>query len=224
MGKRLRNIYFTSDWHIGHKNVLAFSNRPFKDVEHMHQKLINNYNASVCPKDICYFIGDMGLCSSKIMKSVIEQLNGTKILILGNHDKGHEAMGQLGFDAVLNSGGMMIAQEMVTMTHCPLKGVFREDTTGMRNSDGTENWHGENKNSKFTVESTGQFHLHGHIHSPNGGISTRELGRQYDVGVDANDYRPVSISQIEKFIAKVKRDEKIRDDTIDDARIRKMAR
>ena len=94
------------------------------------------------------------------------------------------------------------------MTHCPLRGLYREDTSGMRNCDGTENWHNEHKNAKYSVENAGQFHLHGHIHSPNSGKSTKILGRQYDVGVPANNYCPVSIGVIESWIHTTKRNEK----------------
>jgi calcineurin-like phosphoesterase family protein len=65
-----------------------------------------------------------------------------------------------------------------------------------------DNWHGEHRQQAYSVADEGQFHLHGHIHSPNGGKSQKILGRQYDVGVPANGYRPVSISQIESWIAK----------------------
>jgi len=200
-------IFFTSDWHIGHQNSLNFDNRPFRDLEHMHKSLIKRYN-SVVPKDgICYFLGDVGLCSGDIISNTIHQLNGTKILILGNHDKGINAMYSYGFDVVLYSASVYIAKERVTMTHCPLRGLYREDTKGMHNTDGTENWHGEKRHEKFSITNEGQFHLHGHIHSPNQGKSTKILGRQYDVGLPANNYTPVSLGTIESWITKTKREE-----------------
>ena len=80
----------------------------------------------------------------------------------------------------------------------------------MKGSDGTENWHGESRPNRrlYTVNDYGQFHLHGHIHSPNGGKSTRIEGRQIDVGVDANKYYPVSLSQVESDIAFILKKEK----------------
>jgi len=205
-----KRIFFSSDWHIGHRNVLDFSNRPFRDLEHMHKVLVSNYNSVCTDHTVCYFLGDMGLCGSDTMTKVIRQLKGIKVLILGNHDKRHNAMYNIGFDVVLNSARIQIAGQTVTMSHCPLLGVYREDTTGMRGSADSENWHGESRDKArpFTCINHGQFHLHGHIHSPNGGKSQKILGRQYDVGVDANDYRPVSISQIESWIAFTLREEK----------------
>ena len=206
MGKRLRNIYFTSDWHIGHANVLRLDARPFKDLEAMNEGLIRRYNATVGENDVCYFLGDMGFSAQKIVP-VINALNGTKILILGNHDKKQQAMLQAGFDAVMHSSSMYIAGELVTMTHCPLRGVFREDTSLMRNSKPGDNWHRESDFDMYSIADSGQFHLHGHIHSPNGGLSEKIAGRQMDVGVPSSNYAPISISTIESWIARTKREE-----------------
>jgi len=206
------NTYFTSDWHINHAKVLQFSKRPFRDVDHMHQVLINNYNSTVRGNDTCYFLGDMGMGDGDIMASIIMQLNGNKILIVGNHDKkGRQFWYRCGFNAVMNSSSIRVQKHTVTMSHCPLYGVYRENTEGMRgvDPDNLPNWHGEEKNYRngFSLPDWGQFHLHGHIHSPNSGKSVKILDRQYDVGVDANKYRPVNLSQIESWVAKYGRDD-----------------
>jgi calcineurin-like phosphoesterase family protein len=126
-----KQIFFTSDWHIGHENSIKFDNRPFRDLDHMHSELIKNYNRDVPVEGVCYFLGDIATHSSELTKSVISQLNGIKILILGNHDKGSQACYNMGFDVVLNSAMIMIQKEHVTLTHCPLRGLFREDTSTM---------------------------------------------------------------------------------------------
>lgn len=202
--KNRKPIFFTSDLHIGHFNSIIFDKRPYKDLEEMHRSLIKNYNAQVPPWGVCYFLGDVGMGCAEEVKKVIDQLNGTKVLILGNHDRKMNASYFLGFDVVLNEATMYIQGERVTMTHCPLRGVYRENTAGMKGAMEGENWHGEHKQLQFSIENQGQFHLHGHIHSPNGGKSQKILGRQFDVGMPANKYRPVSISEIESWIAKVK--------------------
>lgn len=199
--KDRRGIFFTSDWHIGHARCLEFDNRPFKDMDHMKRVLINNFNATVSEDCVTYFQGDMGMCSGSELHEVVSQLNGTKVFILGNHDAGMNSMYNAGFDVVLNGATLWIANQRVTLSHCPLRGVWREDTTGMGKYAG-ENWHGESKQHRFTTEDSGQFHLHGHIHSPNAGKSKRILNKQFDIGVVANGYRPVSISEIESWIAK----------------------
>jgi calcineurin-like phosphoesterase family protein len=198
-----KGIFFWSDLHIGHEKVLVFDNRPFKDLDHMHEVLINNYNSTV--KDgVCYFLGDIGLGKSDTVQKVISRMGGTKVLVMGNHDKGVEAMYKAGFDVVLYGATMQIAGQRVTLSHCPLLGVYRENCVDMKGSQPGENWHGESrlKQRIFTTTDEGQFHLHGHIHSPNSGKSQKILGKQFDVGVAANGYRPVSISTIESWIAK----------------------
>ncbi len=198
----IKHTFFTSDWHVGHANSLKFDDRPFRDLDHMHRVLINNYNASVKPGAICYFLGDAGLCREEVLADVIGQLNGTKILITGNHDRGYYSMYKAGFDAVMHNATIYLGQNRITMSHCPLRGVWRENTEGMRGANPGDNWHGEKKNFPYSVADEGQFHLHGHIHSPNHGKSVKILGKQFDVGVVANEFRPVSISQIESWITK----------------------
>jgi calcineurin-like phosphoesterase family protein len=195
--------FFTSDWHLGHAECLVFDQRPFTDVDHMHRVLINNYNSIVPPHGICYFLGDIGVSSSETAQKVLAQLNGTKVLILGNHDKKSNAMYKCGFDVVLNSASIWLGDYEVTLTHCPLRGLFREDITGMKNAKAGDLWHGESKQIKFSIENHGQFHLHGHIHSGPANKKSKSIGRQMDVGVCANKYRPVSLSEIESWIHRV---------------------
>lgn len=198
------NTFFTSDWHLAHEKSIEFDKRPFKDIDHMHRVLVNNYNSTVGSNDICYFLGDIGFNNGGVVREVIKSLNSsTKILILGNHDKkGRQFWNSCGFDAVMNMSAIKVGKELVTMTHCPLRGVWREDVTGMRGAKAGENWHGERKHKHYSILDFGQYHLHGHIHSgPHCKDKKKILGRQYDVGVVANGYRPVSISQIESWIA-----------------------
>jgi calcineurin-like phosphoesterase family protein len=197
-------IFFTSDWHIGHANCLKFDNRPFVCLDDMHKALITNFNKQVPEDGITYFLGDMILGTNDVNLGVISQLNGLKILIRGNHDRNTESCYNAGFDVVMDTASMTIANEKVTLTHCPLKGLFREDTTLMKGRVEGENWHGENRHPDFSIDDFGQFHLHGHIHSPNKGQSEKILGRQFDVGVCSNSFRPVHIGQVDAWIQKTK--------------------
>jgi calcineurin-like phosphoesterase family protein len=148
----------------------------------------------------------MGICSVEVLQKVMDKLHGTKVLILGNHDRGVNAMYRMGFDLVLYNATLYIGAERVTMSHCPLRGVWREDTSNMRGCDGTENWHKEHKHTKFSVENEGQFHLHGHIHSrPGKDVCKKIEGKQFDVGAPGNNYRVYSFGQIESWINKYKR-------------------
>ena len=209
MTQNRKPIFFTSDWHLGHSNSILFDDRPFKTVEEMHRKIIRNFNAIVPEHGICYHLGDVGMANVETTKGVIDQLNGTQILILGNHDGNVNRMYNCGFDAVLYGAILYIAGERVTLTHCPLRGIFREDVTNMRGSVDGENWHKEFKHIMFSTEDVGQFHLHGHIHArgKDNGKLVKD-GRQWDVGLPGNNYRPVHISAVESWISKYKQQEK----------------
>lgn len=196
-------IFFIADLHLGHHRSIEFDNRPFRDVDHMQEVIINNFNSTVPDNALTYFQGDLGW-NDKYWKEAIRKMKGDKILIQGNHDKVTQEMYDLGFSAVLQGAVIYIAGQKVTLSHYPLLGIRREETSHIPGHE-SENWYGENKHRNICFKDEGQFHLHGHIHSrkdtPGKSIT---LGRQYDVGLPANNYRPVSISQIESWISKFK--------------------
>jgi calcineurin-like phosphoesterase family protein len=76
-------IYFTSDLHLGHKNIIRLSNRPFETIEEMDAELIARYNATVKPGDTVYDLGDF---SFRNPKNYLDQLNVQPIRIKGSHD------------------------------------------------------------------------------------------------------------------------------------------
>jgi calcineurin-like phosphoesterase family protein len=80
----MSNTYIISDTHFEHTNIIKYCHRPFKDVKHMDQVMFDNWNSIVTCNDIVYFLGD--LCM-KHPRYWLRNLNGTKILIRGNHDK-----------------------------------------------------------------------------------------------------------------------------------------
>ena len=77
--------YFISDLHIGHERIIEFDNRPFKDLEEMHEALITNWNNVISNGDTVYVLGDVIFYSK--YNDIVKQLNGHKILIRGNHDR-----------------------------------------------------------------------------------------------------------------------------------------
>ena len=74
-------VFFTSDTHFNHTNVIRFCNRPFKDVVHMNETLISNWNRVVSPEDIVFHLG-----GSAEWVNVLNRLNGKIYLISDNHD------------------------------------------------------------------------------------------------------------------------------------------
>lgn len=79
--------YYISDLHFGHKNALAFDNRPFKTIEDHDNTIINNWNNTVGIDDEVYILGDISWYNVTKTIEIFKNLNGIKHLIIGNHDK-----------------------------------------------------------------------------------------------------------------------------------------
>lgn len=80
-------IWFTSDLHFFHKNIITFSNRPFKDVDEMNEALVTNWNDRVASGDVVYLLGDVSFAGKDRTNDVLYRLKGTMHLVRGNHDK-----------------------------------------------------------------------------------------------------------------------------------------
>ncbi len=93
-------LWFTSDLHFYHNNVIKNSNRPFKNLDEMHETLIKNWNNCVGKKEIIYVLGDFSFGGFEKTKEILSRLKGHKILILGNHDRDAAWMLRAGFDKV----------------------------------------------------------------------------------------------------------------------------
>lgn len=80
-------IWFTSDTHFGHANILKYDQRPFATIAYHDEVLIKNWNQVVGKGDVVYHLGDVAWhTKQQDIDDLLGQLNGTKILILGNHD------------------------------------------------------------------------------------------------------------------------------------------
>lgn len=86
----MSNIFLCSDHHLGHANILTFTNsdgtklRDFDFVEQMDEHIIQQHNSVVRPNDKVYFLGD--LTFSKKNMHLVARMNGDKVLVKGNHD------------------------------------------------------------------------------------------------------------------------------------------
>lgn len=87
----MSNIFLISDQHYSHANFLNFQDeagnkiRPFVNAEEMDEYMVFCHNSVVKPTDKIYFLGDVCF-SFKTLERIMPQLNGTKVLIKGNHD------------------------------------------------------------------------------------------------------------------------------------------
>lgn len=89
----MSEIFFISDHHFGHKNVINFTSddgslvRPgYPNIDSMNEFLIDIHNAVVKPEDTVHFLGDVGWRFDKKLDKILRSLNGKKHLCVGNHD------------------------------------------------------------------------------------------------------------------------------------------
>jgi calcineurin-like phosphoesterase family protein len=82
----MTKTFVVSDLHLGHFNIIKYSNRPFKSLEEMNNTLISNWNSIVSPKDNVFFLGDLAFGKNTTMDIWLSKLNGNIIFIEGNHD------------------------------------------------------------------------------------------------------------------------------------------
>ena len=88
----MAKTFLISDTHFGHANILTFFRssgallREFPDINTHDEYLIEQWNKTVSPNDKVYHLGDVGFKSFSKLGAILERLNGTKVLIKGNHD------------------------------------------------------------------------------------------------------------------------------------------
>ena len=80
-------IFITADHHFHHKNIIEYCGRPFKTVEEMDRVMMEKWNNKVSKDDLVIHLGDFALGTKEKIKETREKLNGTIILIKGNHDR-----------------------------------------------------------------------------------------------------------------------------------------
>ena len=166
--ERVGDVWFTSDQHYGHTNIIRFCDRPFATIEEMDEALVARYNALVKPDDTVYHLGDFSF--AKDPAGVFRRLRGRKFLILGNHDWGkrERALRQLGWGWVKDAHFLKLGRQ-------PAERI----------------WLSHYAHRVWPKSHHGSCHLHGHSHG-----DLPEWGRSTDVGVDAWDYAPVHLDTI----------------------------
>ena len=176
------HIFFTSDTHFHHENIMRYSNRPFVSIEEHDRTLIENWNKKVPKNGIVYHLGDVGFASSECLNNILSQLNGKIHLIVGNHDHKHILKQQCKFfESIEMQYTIQIGEQQILLNHCPMlcfPGAYR-----------------------------GWWQLFGHVHSGPRVFDGLDLPRlnmlfptQYDVGVDNNNFTPVSFYEVQKII------------------------
>jgi calcineurin-like phosphoesterase family protein len=94
-------IFFISDHHFYHRNIIIYCNRPFDGIDIMNKFMIERWNRVVSSNDLVIFGGDFALSSKEGQQEIFNQLNGTKIIVKGNHDPSTKRLKEIGFIDVL---------------------------------------------------------------------------------------------------------------------------
>lgn len=179
-----QQVWFTSDLHFGHRNVLRFCNRPWTDEKEMQKGLIENWNNTVGDNDIVFVLGDtFWFNESRTIKKVLDQLRGKDIYILpGNHDEFES------YHRVIDPRIHLCADVVCCW--------FTQEGQPKR-----EVWLSHYPMMTWPHRENGAWQLFGHIHSKPG----RDEGvdqdlqlhwNQADVGCDYWGWKPVSLDHL----------------------------
>lgn len=188
-------LYFTSDHHFWHTNVIRYCNRPFTSVEEMNEALIKNWNDVVAPEDEVYYLGDFSMAARPV-EIYTTRLNGIKYLVPGNHDFCHSyhkrsrtTESHTKWVRQYQDWGWIMLPEQstllipglgdVNLCHLPYGNIDYKD----------------DKFAKWRQHDNGNWLLCGHVHQ-----NWQTMGRMINVGVDVWDFRPVSIMEITDLI------------------------
>lgn len=179
-------VFFTSDTHFSHKKILDFCHRPFGSIEEHDDVLINNWNSVIGPDDTVFHLGDFAFGGFPVWEKIVKQLNGHIILIRGNHcDQNMTAGVKSLFEDCLYQARILIGNQTVYLNHYPFLCFAHQDPSHYKD---------------YFIQ------LFGHVHS--GPLSEgTDISRlkycfptQYDVGVDNNNYTPISWLQVKEKI------------------------
>lgn len=180
-------VFFTSDTHFNHYNIIASCGRPFKDEIEMNEVFIKNWNSVVDNDSVVFHLGDFAWGGFKKWKDVRDRLNGRIILVIGNHDLRNltETAKKELFEYTTQQMYLRIEGRPVYLNHYPFlcyAGIYREPKDQV-------------------------WALHGHIHLGPNSLEGKDVPRmqylfptQYDVGVDMNNYTPISWKEVKEKI------------------------
>ena len=171
-------IWLTADTHFHHKNIIKYCKRPFDSVEEMNERLIDNWNVCVGSDDFVYHLGDFGFGKARELGDIRIRLNGSIVLILGNHDL-HVSAGkwldEVGMSAVLTCSSL----DDLWLCHYP-----RGDEYPLKGGDRLK----RPLNDELWA-------LTGHVHD-----KWRIKDKCLNVGVDVQGFKPISLAEAKKQI------------------------
>lgn len=172
------DIFVISDTHFGHHNIIGFCNRPFSNVEEMNQTLIQNWNDTVGPNDIVIHDGDFAFGRGRLPNiEYRKQLNGTIILIKGNHDDPKDLDC---FDEVHDYLDLETTRGKVAICHYPLWQPYYA------------------KRNPKLARIEADYYLYGHVH--NGHEDGKGPDNTMNICVEKIGYRPIPLQTAIDFM------------------------
>lgn len=181
MSKSWYNLFWCSDFHFFHSRIISYAKRPFRDVDHMNETLINNWNKVVPEHGSVFILGDFSFAKDQeYTQRIIGRLNGrNKFLIKGNHDQklSPETLSKFTdvFDYMEHMVPTETGKQLIVMSHYPMLVWNRSHY--------------------------GSYMLHGHSHST---LPDDPNALRLDVGVDCPyaGYAPISFETIQALMKK----------------------
>lgn len=163
-------IFFTSDLHFNHKNIIEYekSSRNFSSLEEMNEKLIENWNSVVAEDDTVYILGDFFMGPLDPIDEIMPRLKGKKILIRGNHDTNPRVARLEPYcEGMYDLYNLKYKNKFFVLCHFPLR--------------------------EWMHKEHGSIHLYGHVHSNEHRNGFLSEPNSYHIGTDTNNLTPVSI-------------------------------
>lgn len=164
---------FWSDTHFGHSNIINYSNRPFRSMQDMHDRMNLEHRASAAHNPMIHLGDWIFRHHYEAAPHVAAYIEGhSHVLLLGNHDDWwyeRPDLADLWFNKVIgtpkswetNTLKIEIDNTPLLLSHAP-----QQDLQGCR------------------------YNIHGHVH-------TRSLPLPYiNACVEATDYRPMSLADL----------------------------
>lgn len=171
-------VWLTSDTHFGHENIIRYCGRPFRNAAGMNLEITRRWNETVEPDDLVYHLGDFAMGGGEhkldVWREYCQALNGTKILVRGNHDRSADFMRDVGFDDVHDNLIAEVDGRRVWMNHYPPV----PDIAG-------QPLHRPPAPGEYDIA------LCGHVHQ-----QWRVRQNVVNVGVDVWDFRPIRLVDI----------------------------
>ena len=165
--------FFVADHHFNHRSMIYECERPYKNVWNMNASIIKKWNEIVSKGDVVYHLGDFALPNKgdgHEIEDIIDKLNGNKILILGNHDYRN-----------LRKKHLVKFAKVVELDYIKIVDGDRKHRVMLCHYP----------MATWRASCHGSLHLHGHSH---GNLSP--FGFRLDVGVDCNNFYPLSEREI----------------------------